>query len=100
MNKLGEIIKAYRMEKKLPLRKVAPYLDIDQAILSKIENGERKATKEQIVKLARFFKVNEKELMLAWLSDKVLYILGDESLALEAMQVAEKELKYSNKKKK
>ena len=33
------------------MRRVAAFLDIDQAILSKIERGQRKITKEQVIKL-------------------------------------------------
>jgi transcriptional regulator with XRE-family HTH domain len=40
--KLGELLRRLRVEQKLPLRKVAALLDIDVAILSKMERGERK----------------------------------------------------------
>jgi HTH-type transcriptional regulator, competence development regulator len=57
MENLGKTIRKLREEKKLPLRKVADYLDIDQAILSKIERGQRFASREQVIKLAGFFNV-------------------------------------------
>ena len=44
------------MGKGYPLRKVAAFLDIDQAILSKIERGQRKISKEQVIKLAEFLR--------------------------------------------
>lgn len=101
MDSLGETIKKLREHKGLPLRIVAAYLDIDQAILSKIERGQRKAPREQVVKLAKYFEVQEEPLMVAWLSDKLVYELEDEDLALKAMQVAEEKIKYksTNKKK-
>ena len=37
MDSLGETIRQLREDKKLPLRTVAAFLDIDQAILSKME---------------------------------------------------------------
>jgi HTH-type transcriptional regulator, competence development regulator len=43
MNKFGAIIRKSREEKKLLLREVAAHLEIDQAVLSKIERGKRKA---------------------------------------------------------
>jgi len=46
----------------LPLRTVAAWLDIDQAILSKIEREQRNASREQVVKLAIYFKVKEDDL--------------------------------------
>ncbi|MDR0682300.1 MAG: helix-turn-helix transcriptional regulator [Dysgonamonadaceae bacterium] len=94
MSSIGGIIKKMREEKKLPLRIIAAYLNIDQAILSKIERGQRRANREQIVKLAEFFKVDEEELLVMWLSDKVVYEVADENVALKALKVAEEKVKY------
>lgn len=94
MDNLGEIVRKLRVGKKLPLRTVAAYLDIDQAILSKIERGQRYANRAQVVQLAAYFKVKEKDLLVAWLSDKLVYELGDEQLGLEALKVAEKKMAY------
>lgn len=99
MQSLGETIRKLREEKGLPLRIVAANLDIDQAILSKIERGQRKASREQVVKLAKFFKITNNDLLVSWLSDKLVYELADEEVALKALQVAEKKVEYliSNK---
>jgi len=94
MNSLGETIRKLRVEKKLPLRTVAAYLDIDQAILSKLERGQRKISRELVVKLAQYFKAEPESLLIAWLSDKVVYEVGDDDLALKALQVAEKQVAY------
>ena len=95
MNTLGETIRGLREEKQLPLRTVAAYLDIDQAILSKIERGLRKANREQVVKLAAYFKVKETDLLVAWLSDKLVDEAARENVALKAIHVAEERLAYS-----
>ena len=79
------------------LRKVAAELDIDQSLLSKIERGERKATRDQIIQIARIFEADENELIINYLSDKVIYELADEALATEALKVAEKKIKYLTK---
>lgn len=94
MDNLGEIIRKLREEKALPLRTVAAYLDIDQAILSKIERAKRNATREQIVKLANYYEVKESDLLVSWLSDKLVYAIADETLALKALQVAEEKIAY------
>lgn len=94
MDSLGDTIRKLREEKELPLRTVAAYLDIDQAILSKIERGQRKPAREQVVKLAEYFKVKENDLLIAWLSDKLVYEVEDEDMALKALQVAEEKVKY------
>ncbi len=98
MVSLGETIRKLRAESKLPLRTVAAYLDIDQAILSKIERGQRNASREQVVKLAEFFKINQTDLLVSWLSDKVVYEVAEEDMALQALQVAEEKVKYKRNK--
>lgn len=94
MDSLGNSIRKLREERDLPLRTVSAYLNIDQAILSKIERGQRKASREQVVKLADYFKVKETELIIAWLSDKVVDDVEDEKYALQAIHVAEEKIKY------
>jgi len=95
---IGEEIRKLRENDGLPLRKVAAELDIDQSILSKIERGERKASRNQIIMIAKIFSVDEKELLINYLSDKVLYELIDEDLAADALKIAEKKIKYLTKK--
>ncbi len=90
----GKQIRKLREDQGLPLRKVSAKLDIDQSILSKIERGERKASKELIIQIARIFKVDEKDLLVNYLSDRVLYDLKDEDLATDALKMAEKKIKY------
>lgn len=100
MPTFGETIKKHREERQLPLRTVASYLDIDQAVLSKMEHNKRTATKEQVKKLAKYFETNEKELLIIWLSDRVVYEIKDEEFADDALKVAEQEIKYLKKQKK
>ncbi len=97
MNSLGDAIRKLREAKGLPLRIVSAYLDIDQAILSKIERGQRNASREHIIQLASYFKVNENELLAAWLSDKLVNEVGDEEMGLKALQLAEAALAYQIK---
>jgi transcriptional regulator with XRE-family HTH domain len=94
MDSLGNTIRKLREANQLPLRTVAAFLDIDQAILSKIERGQRKPTREQVVNLAAYFKVKENDLLVAWLSDKLVYEVEDEEMALKALQVAEERVAY------
>lgn len=98
MESLGDIIRQKREEKGLPLRIVAGFLDTDQAILSKIERGQRKASRAQVLKLAEYFKVEQEKLLVAWLSDKIVYELADEEFADKALKVAEEKIEYLKKK--
>ena len=97
MDNLGDTIRKLREKEELPLRIVSAYLDIDQAILSRIERGQRKPTREQVVKLAEYFNVNETDLLVSWLSDKLVYEVADEQIALKALKVAEEKIKYIQK---
>ena len=94
MSGLGGIIRKLRESRALPLRTVAAYLDTDQAILSKIERGQRKATREQVIKLAKYFQVKETDLLVAWLSDKIIYEIEEEDVALKALRMAEEKVAY------
>lgn len=94
MENIGQIIRRLREEKGEPLRKVAGYLDIDQAILSKIERGQRKANRKQIEKLAKYFGADKKEMLVAWLSDRILYEIIDDELGEEALKAAEERMRY------
>ena len=94
MKSFGEIIKKAREERNYILRHVGAELDIDQAIISKFERGERKPTKEQVIKFASFFEIDKSDLLIAWLSDKVVYDLENESLAEQALKVAEEKIQY------
>lgn len=98
---IGEKLRHIREEKELPLRKVAALLEIDVAILSKMERGERKITKEVVLKLADIYDYNPDELLVSFLSDKILYEIKDEDLGIEALKVAEARVKYikANKRK-
>lgn len=98
---IGEKLRHIREEKELPLRKVAALLDIDVAILSKMERGERRITKEVVLKLADIYDYNADDLLISFLSDKILYEIQNEDLGIEALKVAEERAKYikANKKK-
>jgi transcriptional regulator with XRE-family HTH domain len=97
MKNLGDTLRELRESKQQPLRIVAAYLDIDQAILSRIERGQRKVSREQVIKLAEYFNVNADNLLVAWLSDKLVYEIADEQLGIEALKVAEEKVKYNKK---
>ena len=95
MDSLGETILKLRDDKKLALQTVATFLDIEPEALGKIESGHRKPSRKQVVKLEDYFKVKENDLLVAWLSDKVLYELEDEEVALQALQMAEEKIAYT-----
>jgi transcriptional regulator with XRE-family HTH domain len=98
LSTLGLKLRELREQAGLSLRKAAMQVDIDVAILSKMERGERKFSKELVLKLADLYEANSDQLIIDFLSEKVLYDLEDEDLGLEALKVAEKQLKYKKQK--
>lgn len=98
MSTVGLKLRELREQAGISLRKAAVAIDIDLAILSKMERGERKFSKELVLKLAELYNVNSDKLIIEFLSEKVLYELEDEELGLEALKVAERQLKYNRRK--
>jgi len=90
----GEYIRQLREEKKMPLRKLAARLDIDQSTLSKIERNERKAISSMVPILAETFKLDYKKLKVRFLSDNIVNYLSQEDFPLEVLKVAEQKIEY------
>lgn len=94
METIGQILRNKRQSLGLLLRQVSAYVDIDQAILSKIERNERKPTKEILDKLAEILKLDKDELLIQFISDKIAYEIVDEDCASKVLKVAEKKIQY------
>lgn len=93
MNFLGNRIREIRETKGLLLRQVAAHIEVDTALVSKLERGERKAHREQITRIADFFEVEENELMLLWLADRIMDDIQGEPQAMDALKFVEKHFK-------
>ncbi|MBQ9094223.1 MAG: helix-turn-helix transcriptional regulator [Prevotella sp.] len=92
---LGNKIKSLRDEQEVLQRQLAAYLEIDTPMFSKIERGDRRAKRSQVILLAKYFNVDEKEMLTLWLADKVLDAIGDEDereLKREAIEVAKEKI--------
>ena len=89
----GNKIRFLRDQQGILQRQVAAYLEIDTPMFSKIERGERRAKRSQVIQMATYFKVDEKEMLTLWLADKVLDALEDEDeLKLTAIETAKSKL--------
>ena len=89
---IGERIRTLREANNLLLRQLAARLEIDQAMLSKMERGERAFRKEDIYTLSDIFKESEKELLTLWLADKITKNIANEEYKLEAIDLVRNEL--------
>ena len=84
---LGNKIRSLRDEQGILQRQIAAYLEIDTPMFSKIERGDRRAKRSQVIQMATYFTVDEKEMLTLWLADKILDALEDEDeLNLNASQ--------------
>lgn len=95
----GEQVRILREEANLSLRAVAVEIGIDTSLLGKIERNERQPTKEQIKQVAKFFKLDEKELIKELLSDQFAYRILEEEADLDTLKVAEKKVEYLKRQK-
>jgi transcriptional regulator with XRE-family HTH domain len=94
MQTIGTTFKNIREERNLLLEDLTQKTGISKAVLSRIENGKRLPTREQVNQLCKYYKAEKNEIIVQWLSDKLVYEVQDEDFALEAMQVAEEKIKY------
>jgi len=99
MKSIGETLRALRENRNLLLREVGAVLSLDPTILSKIERDERLPTKEQVEALSNFYSDKKNDVILAWLSDKLVYQVEGEELGLKAIKVAEEKIKYHKRQK-
>lgn len=92
MNRFGRRIRELRETKRLLLRQIAANLETDTAHISKLERGERKAKKEQVLKLAQMLNADLDELLTFWLSDQVYELVKNEKNAIEALVIVKTEI--------
>ncbi|RNC92229.1 MAG: XRE family transcriptional regulator [Allomuricauda sp.] len=94
MKSIGQTLRELRESRGLLLREVGASLSIDPTLLSKIERNDRMPTKGQVNALSEFYEDKKHEVIIAWLSDKLVYEIQDEDLALTAMKVAEQKIEH------
>lgn len=91
---IGDYIRQLRGQAEMPLRKLAALLDIDQSTLSKLERGERPVNRQMLPIIAKTFNVDEKELVVKFMSRQVAYQLADEKYVKDILIATEEEIKY------
>lgn len=90
----GKKIKELREKQGLLQRQLAAVLEIDTPMFSKIERGDRRAKREQVIILAQQLHVDEKELLTIWLADKVIDALDNENdISHDAIAIAKDHMK-------
>lgn len=94
MDGFGNRLKQLREAGTLTYARLAACTGIAEAVICKIEKGQRPATRSQVEKLASYFGVPRQQLITEWLSDKLARHLANEPDALQALQLAEEKIKY------
>ena len=92
----GDAIKRLRENNHLLQRQVASELQIDTPLLSKIERGERRAKKEQVLLFAKLYKASKEELLTLWLAELIMDTIEGEEQAQRAIELVTKKLKIQN----
>jgi transcriptional regulator with XRE-family HTH domain len=89
----GSKIRQLREEQGLLQRQLAAALEIDTPMYSKIERGDRRAKRSQVILLAELLRVDKDELLTIWLADKILDAIADEpDYALSAINIVDSQL--------
>jgi len=84
---LGQKLKELREEHQFVQREVAAKLEVDTAYISKMEKGEKQISRSWLPILAEMFHVNENDLVIEWLADRVHKVIKNEPLGLKALNL-------------
>lgn len=90
---VGLKIRQLREQNQILLRQLAAQLDMDTAMLSKMERGDRLFRKEDIINIAEFLKYSKEELLTLWLATKVLKAIENENYKPQALKLVLNTLK-------
>ncbi len=82
---LKELLKKGREQSGFTTRVLAEMAVIDQALISKFENGYRIPTKNQAILLAELLHLDSKAVQVAWYREKLLHIVDFNPEAIEAV---------------
>ena len=93
----GEKIKELRESRELLQRQLAANLEIDTPMYSKIERGDRKAKREQVIQLAALLETDVDALLTLWLADQVFDLLKNEPNAMDVLTSVSKNINTTNK---
>lgn len=94
---ITQVIKSLRLKHQKTLREVAAYLEIDQAILSKMENGKRPITEKIVRQLSKFFEEDEHHLHNLFVADRIYKIIETEKDAEDIIALLESRIEYQTK---
>lgn len=90
---LAELIKSEREKKGFLMKELASVIGVDITVISRIEKGERKPTKEQLTNLIEALELDNEKTFTLWLSDKIIQEVENEEFGIKAINLTKKRLK-------
>lgn len=90
MSLFSDKLHQIREEKNLYQKDLAGALSIDTPAYCRIEKGERRAKREQVIALASYLQADKEELLVLWLTDQISTILSSDK------RIAHKVLSFVN----
>lgn len=94
---LGQKIRELRESSGMFQRELASILEIGDGFLSKVESDQKPLKREHLQTLSKTFNCSFSELEALWIGSKVYDIIKDEKEGMNALKVAEEQMKYEKK---
>ena len=91
---LGQKIKELREASGMFQRQLASILEMGDGFLSKVESDRKPLKREHLKTLSETFNCPYSELEALWIGTKIYDLVKDENEALNALKVAEEQVKY------
>lgn len=92
MISLFDKIREKRLELNIKSSELAQKLNIDQALISKFENGKRIPTRTQIIQLAKALNINVDDLLVLYTKELIYKEIGNDYIAYEALSLVKEEI--------
>jgi len=93
---LGQKIKELRESSGMFQRQLAAILEIGDGYLSKVESDQKAIKREHLKTISQTFNFSFEELEALWIATKIYDIVKNEKEGLNALKVAEKQIKYKS----
>ena len=94
MYTIGLILKDLREDRGISVNSVQEKSGIDATLLSRIENGRRLPTLQQISQLSQIYNVDEQQLIVQRESDRIVKSIEYPEIAEETLRAAEAKVRY------
>lgn len=93
---LGQKIKELRESSGMFQRQLAAILEIGDGYLSKVESDQKAIKREHLKTISQTFNFSFEELEALWIATKIYDIVKNEKEGLNALKVAEEQIKYKS----